>query len=606
MNHPKSELLSAIEVGDSQRALQVLAAGADPHGTPASPPPLHIAARLGDAIVAAALIEGGADMNAQFPYINMPSTYGNGLSYESSVTALMEAASTNLNPVLPLLLAAGADVNARSDSGGTALIRATFDIFSNPQAGPENAQLLLEAGANPNLPNYYHRTPLWCALDGFCQHSSQNTRSVNHALLQLLLDYGADPNTLITEGASPVHSVLERASRRRDLASVLMLIEAGASVHNADVASLWLLSKSGESEQHNALRAILQAHGLSPNAQQQGEKLRDAAAGGANEHVRLLLESGADANGLAQHSDKPLHLAATHSHIEVVNELLRHGADPNIRRTDLSTPLHRAAAGKNSASVRDLEFVSNSQRNLMTVRTLLQAGAEVNATTASGHTPLHFAVKRATPAVVAALLGAGALVNARNQDNRTPLHKFLARSRRQQLLLDKPQILSYVFRHTHSSTQYPFDNQVRSEWQDATDNDLETLRLLIEHGADVNAPDFDTYTPLQTAAQFMPPEAVQMLLDAGAEVNSLRNGFTALDLLLALGRTYITFKTVGFALRDFPDVRDQLRTAAHDPDIAMDTLLPDAETRLQFAAREDVAAARTLIKAGGLYSSQIQ
>mgnify|MGYP002819241621 CR=1 FL=1 len=47
----------------------------------------------------------------------------------------------------------------------------------------------------------------------------------------------------------------------------------------------------------------------------------------------------------------------------------------------------------------------------------------------------------------------------------------------------------------------------------------DTVRLLLDHGADVNAADINEWTPLMEAVQKGSKEIVQLLLDRGADVN---------------------------------------------------------------------------------------
>jgi uncharacterized protein len=96
--------------------------------------------------------------------------------------------------------------------------------------------------------------------------------------------------------------------------------------------------------------------------------------------VRLLLESGADANAIGRNPGKytPLTGAVTAGRADVVAELLRCGADAHYRYGAGYTPLHVAAASGNA----DI------------VRLLLEAGADADAQTDDGQTPRDFALHR--------------------------------------------------------------------------------------------------------------------------------------------------------------------------------------------------------------------
>ncbi len=91
-----------------------------------------------------------------------------------------------------------------------------------------------------------------------------------------------------------------------------------------------------------------------------------------------------------------------------ISRCLKAGADVNARTKNGFTPLHRAAEHSTTPAV---------------VTVLVKAGADVNARTKIGWTPLYVAARNSTtPAIVTALLKAGADVNARTEFGLTPLH----------------------------------------------------------------------------------------------------------------------------------------------------------------------------------------
>jgi len=115
--------------------------------------------------------------------------------------------------------------------------------------------------------------------------------------------------------------------------------------------------------------------------------------------------------------DTPLHLAAAGHRDEIVGLLLAVGADPNAAKNHRhSTPLHYAADGYVSGPTWDAD------RQVKTIRRLLDAGAEVGAKDKNGATPLHRAVRTRCAAAVHVLLGAGADPRARNNPGSTAFH----------------------------------------------------------------------------------------------------------------------------------------------------------------------------------------
>lgn len=160
--------------------------------------------------------------------------------------------------------------------------------------------------------------------------------------------------------------------------------------------------------------------------------LHVAARSGSSEVVRVLLDSGANANGvqdddlfdLENHPDDegdltPLHEAAYRGHIEIVHALLAAGAlrspmgfgerlgDPIPTCEDgMYTPLHFA--------------VENGHTHV--VRALLEGGADGNKL--GGYfrkSPLHVAADCGQQGALEALIGAGADVNIRDDTGGSPL-----------------------------------------------------------------------------------------------------------------------------------------------------------------------------------------
>jgi ankyrin repeat protein len=82
------------------------------------------------------------------------------------------------------------------------------------------------------------------------------------------------------------------------------------------------------------------------------------------------------------------------------------GADVNARTTAGFTPLHWAASKDATA----------------TARLLITIGADVNAKAASGVTPLHWAANKNATNILAMLIASGADVEAKTDNGFTPLH----------------------------------------------------------------------------------------------------------------------------------------------------------------------------------------
>lgn len=136
--------------------------------------------------------------------------------------------------------------------------------------------------------------------------------------------------------------------------------------------------------------------------------IHEAAALGECERLHALIASDAMlARAVSADGWPPLHLAAAFATPQAVELLLEHGAHIHqISHNPMrNQALHACIALGNS---------------LESLRLLLEAGADVNATQAGGYTPLHQAAATGNAAVVALLLEHGADKAARCDQGKTP------------------------------------------------------------------------------------------------------------------------------------------------------------------------------------------
>ena len=243
--------------------------------------------------------------------------------------------------------------------------------------------------------------------------------------------------------------------------------------------------------------------------------LINAAKDGNASQVRGLLEAGTDPNVTDENAMTPLHMVAGYAKqnsLVITDMLLYAKADVNAKNAEGTTPLMLAF-----------------ENNLSLVDRLLNAGADVNVHGTNGKTPLMYAAKM-NLALVNKLLSMGADVNAKADYSCTPLiFSFIgvgpeAKAIRERILKANPDV-NAVCQPTKATTGGP-DLSIGAPCDvDATalsvaiaDNDMEGVKLLLKHGADVNAL-LNFKLPLTTALFSKEPgssKMVELLLNAGA------------------------------------------------------------------------------------------
>ena len=177
--------------------------------------PLHLAAYVGSPTgVIEVLIDRGADVNARV---------------ENGLTPLHLAAGNNDNShIVQYLLSRAADSNARDENGDTPLhLAAKGDLCKRDEVHCEFLfSFLLYNSADANALNDEGNSPLHVVI----------SRALDHRLVWMLLEFGADPALMNSEGATALHMALALPRYNRDepahaLEIVHAVLDSGVDVN---------------------------------------------------------------------------------------------------------------------------------------------------------------------------------------------------------------------------------------------------------------------------------------------------------------------------------------------------------------------------------------
>ena len=493
---PDQQLYQAVLCGDAAAAMRLLDAGADVHTLNAEGNTLLHAAVLRERPgLVRLLLDRGADpdrLNAR-----ALSPIYTTLAKDRRLLRLDEFSLADSN--LGVLLDAGADPNA-----GQSFAHTLFHIFDlKPYHGTHRKNFyhevltaLLAAGLDPDRQDAIGQT--------FLHHACLMEKPKPDPIIRLLLKHGADASVMDNTGCNPLHAYVSTANLKvLNYQTCEALVAAGAAPGAQDA--------NGRTALHCATSTfITMMTGLYR----------------FKEIVRSLIKCGFDPSAKDRFGDTPLDMVreqpvfdqdpTEHVYYDLLRQWLHKKDNPDdidIPRKPTERKIIMDAAcssilPKSSYQIQDklnkwgADILDNEGNSLLQnaithhleknttdftfIRSIIDSGADVNARTRSGTTPLMTAVKIGTPEFVEYLIYAGADVHLANLDGQTALH--LA---------------------AHKTRGYYDDSN------DMLASALKMVQMLLQAGADVHATDDAGCTPLHLANHNI--SVCSALLDAGAK-----------------------------------------------------------------------------------------
>jgi ankyrin repeat protein len=294
--------------------------------------------------------------------------------------------------------------------------------------------------------------------------------------------------------------------------------------------------------------------------------LMSAARTGNADIVRLLIEHGADVNVKGEtYGETALVWAADQNHAEAAKVLIAHGADVNARTNPLERPKDRFGLEGvltilPHGSWTPLMYAAR-QGSLDAARTLVDAGANLNLTDPDGSTALVLAIinshydtaallaERGADPNIADASGMAALYAAVDMNTLGEVYGHPGRPSSDKLTaVDLMKVLLTHGANPNARLKTPATQRAHTPGEPtlaegstplmraAKNGDTAAIRLLLDHGADLNARQKNGTTPLMFAAglgfgtgtfanDYATPaellESVKVLVAAGADVNAV-------------------------------------------------------------------------------------
>jgi ankyrin repeat protein len=442
-----------------------------------------------------------------------------------------------------ILLEQGADANAESNDGMAPLCVLLQQRSLDDKEGVLNlAVLLLEHGAEVNSRDMDNLTPLHLAI-----------RSGLFKLVEIFLEHCADANSKNKDGKTPLHMASEGWTSKDEgdvLNTALLLLKRGAEVNCRDKNDQTPLHLAIQ-ENRFLLAGVYLGYGANANAEDiDGRtplRLLSLAEGhGYDEgdfvdHAQLLLDYWHDGDNKTS-----LLLGIGKGNYKITRILFEPSADPNVHSENNMSEIsvQQVSRGLYGSQERDpqlslkcgADFDARDDNQTTSIYLhldlewdpfqiailLLYHGADTNLGDNWGEDPSneeiegeYYTIQGDRVSITQFLTISWCI--GRDNNHLSPLHlaSFYGWADMVRVLLDRSAAASSVddLGRTPLHLFAKGGNSIRSD-------EVGVTRLLVEHGADINAQDKDKTTPLHLALYCGNLEIVRVLLGCGANSNA--------------------------------------------------------------------------------------